>query len=162
MHGYLCHKRYVFISFRPWRLLCLLVREYSCSTACGVLILDWNLKSISCVLMLNKIVSAHISMWALALLNNGHPRISGISRSPSASRIMKFVKTSCMRIHTGIWYNFPLGWQMVESANCTWISIEVMSRANLSSCRWLWPQCGHYLPNHRELLWHEYSEFCSQ
>jgi hypothetical protein len=44
-----------------------------------------------------------------------------MSRFPSST--MKSVKTTCWRIHTGIWYSFPFGCRMVESASYTWASV---------------------------------------
>lgn len=122
-------------------LICLFVRGWSYSTTHGLFCWGWNSSNIPCALMLNLMVSTHISMRALALLKNGHPWMRGILRSPSTSSIMKFMKTTWLWIHTGMWYNFPLGWRKVYPASCTWTSVRAEVRPNLSFYRLLWAWC---------------------
>lgn len=86
-------------SFAFWALhcLCFLERGRFCSIVHGKFSWGWNLNNILRMLMLNRMVSAQISMRALALLKNGRPKMSGISRSPSASSIMKYIKMTWLR-----------------------------------------------------------------
>ena len=58
------------------------------------------------------------SILALASLRNGLPSMSGIPRSPSMSRTIKFASMNVFLSFTKRFYMTPSGYLTVESASC--------------------------------------------